>query len=148
MAALVTGVVTNIGRERLAKSFGNVAGFPICRAKYFKIGEGGFIIDGDNRIPKDPSPALTNVEATGAPGDFFFQKNFVSTDFTFLSPSIMQLRCRLNPLEANDDGTADSPRFFEIGIFDDTNAMIIYTTFPEQTKQSNKILTNYIQVYF
>lgn len=155
--SILTGIVTNIGREVFAKDFGNqLGGFGTAnaRAYKFKFGEGGFIDTGSGRVPKDPADGatLTDVEAAGDPSLFSFEKLFVSTDYTFIQTTpdsnIMQLRCRLVELEANDNGFGDSPRFFEIGIFDDDDNMLIYTTFSEQTKTASKILTNFIQVLF
>lgn len=146
--AILTGIFTSKGRETLAKSFGQIGGFPYTNAVYFKIGMGGYIVSGDGRVPKAPNPALLDIEATGAAGDFFLQKNLVTTDFTFIAPSTMQVRCRVEPTEANDDGNGNAPRFFELGLFDANNNLLIYSTFPEQTKQANKILTNFVQAYF
>lgn len=148
MADLLTGVFTSKGREVIAKGIGNVAGYPSVRAKYFKIGMGGYFTTGGGRSPKDPDPSLTDIEADGTPGNAFFRKDFSPVDFTFIAPSTMQIRCRLEPSEANDDGNSEAPRFFEIGIFDDDDNMIIYTTFAEQSKAPNKILSNFVQAYF
>lgn len=149
---LLTGIMTNAGRAAIAKSFGNLKGasgqFPICRAKYFKIGMGGYTIVGASKFPKDPDPALTNIEATGAPGDFYYQKELTALDVTFIAPSTIQIRCHLVPAESNDDGTGNAPRFFEVGLFDENNTMVCYATFGEQTKSANKVLTNFLQVYF
>lgn len=150
--AILTGVFTTVGRGALGKSFGNLAGlsgsYPICRASYFRIGMGGYTIVGGNKFPKAPDPSLTALEATGAPGDFYFQKSLANQDISWIAPSTLVIRCRLDPIESNDDGTGNPPKFFEIGIFDENNVMIIYSTFAEQTKSSNKILTNNIQAYF
>lgn len=148
MAFILTGVFTNKGREVLSKGFANLAGFPIVRAKYFKVGMGGWYDTPLGRVPKDPNPSLLDIEATGAPGDVFLQKDLVAADFLFVSPSTMQIRCRLSGSEGNDDGLGNAPRYFEVGVFDDNDNMIIYATFPEQTKSANKVLTNYVQAYF
>ena len=148
MTVTLTGVFTDKGRETLAKAMANIAGFPQTRAVYFKIGMGGYVDTPSGRVPKDPNPALTDIEATGAPGDFSIQKNLNALDFVFIAPSTMQIRCQLSGSEANDDGLGNAPRLFEVGIFDDNGNMLIYATFPEQTKAANKILTNYVQAYF
>ena len=114
--SILTGVMTNLGRELLAKQFINefngfidiTGGAKRPQAFKFKYGEGGFIDTGSGRIPKSPEDgiALLDVEAAGDPSLFFFEKLFVSTDFTFIQPtpteSIAQVRCRLVELEAND----------------------------------------------
>lgn len=149
MATFITGVVTNKGREVFAKAFGNIAPYPQTRAYKFRIGMGGWELNALlAKIPKTPNPSLVNVEATNVPGDIYIEKLLVPGDFLFIAPSIMQVRCRLEPLEANDDGLGEPPAFFEIGIFDDNNNMLVYSTFFEQTKTPTKILTSFVQVYF
>jgi hypothetical protein len=117
--------------------------------KYFKIGERGYVETVNGRIPKVPDPTLTDIEANGTPGtDFFFQKEFSAADIIFISPSTIQFRCRLVAGEANDDGTGEFPKFYEIGVFDTNDIMVGYATFDEQTKNPTKILTNYGQIFF
>ena|GEM_PF-4712449 len=145
--AFLTGVMTTVGRAALAKSFGKLGGNDGSHAAYFRIGTGGYIDTGSGRIPKDPSEALAEIEAvTGAM--FYFEKALTPSDFVFVAPSIIQIRCRLDGIEANDDGFGEEPEFFELGIYDDQDVLVAYTTFPQQTKASNKILTNYVQCYF
>lgn len=148
MAFVVTGVVTNKGRETFAKSMGSIGGFTLTRAYKFRIGMGGYITTLAGRVPKVPDPSKTIIEATGAPGDAYFEKLFGSTDFQFIVPSTIQIRCRLDPTEFNDDGLGNAPRLFEIGIFDDYNNLLVYATFDEETKAPTKVLTNFIQVIF
>ena len=145
--SVLTGVLTNKGRETLAKSFGNVGGFPLCRATKFAFGEGGFDFVGGVKEPKVPSPSLTNIEADGITL-YRFEKNLTTADVTFLAPSTIEFRCKLDPTEANDDGTGNSPEFFEVGLFDDNNNLIVYATFDAQTKVATKALITFIQVPF
>lgn len=147
MADTLTGVMTNRGREVLAKSLGNVGGFSLVRAVKFAYGEGGFEIIGGGRVPKEPNPALTDIEADGI-SLFRFDKNLVPADITFIAPSTIEFRCKLEPSEANDNGTGGSPRFFELGLFDDDDNLLVYSTFDEQTKVATKSLTTYLQVFF
>jgi len=148
--ANLTGIITNRGREIFAKAFGRLGTGIESYAFKFKYGEGGFIQTVNGRIPKDPDDgvALLDVEAESTPGLFAFSKNLVVTDLTFIAPSTMQVRCRLVELDANDNGFGENPRFFELGVFDQNDNLMIYTTFAEQTKTSNKILTNFVQVVF
>lgn len=158
MATVLQGVMTNKGRELLAKSFGNVGGFPLIRAVSFGYGEGGYTVSGTGKIPKTPDPTLLTLEAVTMPPpeNFIFGHNFVAADVSFISPSTIEFRCRLVPSEANDDGYGNLPKFFELGIFDGpldafnkpTGNMICYTTFDEQTKSATKSLVSYIQVVF
>jgi hypothetical protein len=151
--SILTGIITNKGREVQAKRFGIIGtGVPVntARAFKFKIGEGGFIDIPAGRRPKDPNDGVgyTDIEAASDPSLFYIEKALISTDFTFIAPSTMQVRCRLLEVEGNDDGTGDEPRFFEIGIFDDEENLIVYSTFAEQTKNAGKILNNLVQVVF
>lgn len=143
--AVIVGTITNVGRRRQAESsIGNIVGYDLMTFKYFKVGEGGWISDGVSRIPKNPSPALTDIEATGAPGDSYFQKNLTADRCEFVLPSTAKLDCFIDQTEGNDNGLGESPRYFEIGIFDEQDNLIIYATFPEETKNSQKILHHII----
>lgn len=147
--AVVNGVITNLGREVLAKSIGYIGGFSLSWATQFKIGEGGYVVTPSGNVPKAPDPSLTDLEAA-VPGSglYHFDKALTSTDFTFLSPSIMQIRCKVLPTEANDDGYGNEPKFFEIGIFDNNDKMLAYATYDEQTKSAAKTLLLYVQIQF
>jgi hypothetical protein len=159
MATVLQGVMTDKGRELLAKSFGNAGGFALVSAVSFGYGEGGFTISGTGKVPKTPDPTKLDLEArtlnVGTEDDFVFGHNFGPTDVTFIAPSTIELRCKLVPSESNDDGHGNLPKFFELGIFDGpvvnnkpTGNMLAYTTFDEQTKSSTKSLVSYIQVVF
>ena len=148
--ALLTGIFTNKGREILAKSLGQIGTGITTYASYFKFGEGGYIETPGGRVPKSPDAGVgyLDIEAASSPTLFEFQKNLIATDFTFIAPSTIQIRCRLVESEANDNGFGDSPRFFELGVFDQNSNLLIYCTFSEQTKSASKILNNLVQVVF
>jgi hypothetical protein len=158
MATVLQGVMTNKGREILAKSLGSVGGFPLVAGISFGYGEGGWTTSGGGRTPKVPDPSRLDLEArtTPPPDDFIFGHNLIPADITFIAPSTIELRCRLVPSESNDDGYGNSPKFFELGIFDSavdgshkpTGNMIAYTTFDEQTKSATKSLITYVQIVF
>lgn len=148
MAAVVNGVMTNIGRETLAKAFGFIGGFATSYAYYFKIGEGGFISTPGGNVPVAPDPSREDLAAEDDPALFAYRKDLTVSDISFISPSIIQLRCQLLPTEANDNGSGENPKFFEIGIFDLNDKMIGYATFDEQTKNVTKTLILYVQIQF
>lgn len=151
MAAFITGVITDVGRQALAKGFGYLGGFfpNPTYAAFFRVGVQGYLDTVNGRIPKDPDPALTDLESTGLnPANYRFQKSLSQGDIVFLSPATIQFRCRLTAIESNDDGAGNNPRFYEIGIFDSNGVLVAYGTFDEQTKNAAKILTNYVQVVF
>jgi hypothetical protein len=152
MATVLQGVLTNKGREFIAKSFGNIGGFNMCRIVKFAYGEGGWVTSpSGGRSPKLPDPALTDIEAkttATAPDNYYFEKVIGASDVTFVMPSTIEFRCKLNPTDANDDGYGNPPKFFELGLYDDFGNMIAYTTFDEQTKTETKSLITYVQVVF
>lgn len=147
--AVLVGTITNEGRRRQAESWiGTLAGYPYMSVKYFKIGEGGWISDGINKIPKNPNPALTDIEADGSPGNSYFQKNIATNKVLFIAPSTAQIDCTLEISEGNDNGLGESPQYFEIGLFDEYDNMIVYATFPGETKNDVKILRHYLLCVF
>lgn len=149
MAVVVQAVVTTIGRQVLAQSLlGTLAGYDHSELSYFQIGEGGWVDTINGRVPKDPDPSRTELEATGAPGDLKFQKALTAADVAFDTEAKAVVTAFVGLSEANDDGLGDSPRFFELGIFDSNDNMIVYATFPEETKTVTKTLNHVITIVF
>jgi len=149
MAAIIQAVVTDIGRETLAKSLiGPLGSFPESELSYFQVGEGGFVVTTGGKIPKAPDPARTDLEATGAAGDLIFQKSFAPSDVTFVISAKIRTESLVGLAEANDDGLGDPPEFFEIGLFDTNDNMIVYGTFPAETKTPDKTLNHIITIIF
>lgn len=147
--SVLVGTITNKGRERQAESWiGTLAGYPYVSLKYFKIGEGGWISDGFNKIPKNPNPALLDIEADGSPGNTYVQKNITTDKVLKILPSTAQIDCTLELVEGNDNGYGESPQYFEIGLFDEYDNMIVYATFPGETKNDVKILRHYLLCVF
>ena len=156
MASVLQGVLTDLGRQRLAKSLGAEGGFDLVKAVKFAYGEGGFTVTGSGRVPKVPNPGITEMEAGSIvtplpPADNFrYEKFFTPADITFIAPFTIQFRCKLNPSEANLDldTPPGPPKFFELGLYDAQNNLIAYTTFDEQTKTATKSLITFVQVVF
>jgi len=147
--AVIQGVLTDVGRAKLAKSaLGSVAGYTWSYCSYFEIGEGGWIQQLTGRVPKTPSVAKTNIEADGSAGNSFFKKYLTSDRMLFVSPSTAQIDCYLSLEEGNDDGYGDSPNYFEIGVFDEDDVLLFYCTMPEETKNNTKILHHTINIVF
>lgn len=167
MANIIQAIVTNTGREFLAKSFGGVSGgFSWSYGQYFKIGVLGYFDNGSFLEPVTPDPALTDIQASVS-GVFYYSKTFQPADILFVAPSTIQFRCYLdlaeangNPLDEPDtvfpaDGPHSSgslggnpPMFFELGIFDLQNKLIAYGTFPGETKLDNKTLNHLVNINF
>jgi len=123
---------------------------------YFKFEEGGWIDPGGGRERRDPAAhvAETDVDAIANPGrygadeKFVFQKSFVAGDITFVGPSTIRLRCFLDFGEANDDGFANDPEFWGLAVFDSDDNMLVYATFPKQTKNNAVQLTEFVNLVF
>lgn len=167
MANVIQAIVTNKGREMLAKSFGGVSGgYDWSYGSYFRIGTGGYIDNGLILEPVTPDPSLTELQATTS-GIFEYKKTIQPADILFVGPSTIQFRCFLDLLEANgnpldeadtlapEDGPKQSgslggnpPTFFELGIFDFNSNMIAYGTFPSETKLDNKTLNHLVNINF
>lgn len=152
MASVLQGILTDLGRQRLAKSLGAEGGFDLVKIVKFAYGEGGFIVTGSGRVPKVPDPSIIAMEATNVPGPdtFRYEKVLTPADITFIAPYTIQFRCKINPSEANLDLDTPPapPKFFELGLFDAQNNLIAYTTFDEQTKTATKSLITFVQVVF
>jgi len=147
--AVLVGTITDVGRRRQAESFiSTLAGYDVLSLKYFKIGEGGWISDGVSKIPKNPNPSLTDIEADGTPGNTYVQKDLTADKVQFILPSTAQVECTLEMTEGNDNGYGEAPQYFEIGLFDEQDNMIVYATFPGETKNDVKILRHFLLCVF
>jgi hypothetical protein len=153
MPQIVSAVVTDRWREKLARIYASNSGLGAFSApSYFKIAEGGWVDPGSGKEPVTPSPTLTDVTAgTGiytSPSDFIFQKSLTGSDLIFTSPNRLEIRCIVATGEANDDGHGNPPEFFELGVFDASNNMLVYSTFPVEIKTNSKTLQHVIYVDF
>lgn len=144
--SIIVGTQTTRGRQRQAQSsIGTLAGYPLMSFAYFKIGEGGWMWDAGVKVPKSPNPGLTDIEADGSPGNTFVQKSLTTDKVEYIeSLATSKVTCLLDLLEGNDNGYGEPPKYFEIGLFDAQGNMIIYATFPEETKNDAKVLTHVI----
>jgi hypothetical protein len=126
--------------------------------KYFKIGEGGWQDVAGIKLPLDPATALALVAGGNditagtapytSPSEYFFQKNLFNADLLFTAPSRLEIRCTVATGEANDDGHGNPPEFFELGIFDYQNRLLVYSTFPIEYKTNSRTLLHVIYVDF
>lgn len=77
---------------------------------------------------------------------FTFRKALVNADVLFSSgvPAITEVTAIVLAGEANTDQLANNPEFYELGLFDANGVMLVYMTFPLETKtlaiQLNHIL--------
>lgn len=123
-------IVTLAGRNYFANVLGGKISPLSSGLTYFQVGNGGFTIVGGNKVPKEPDENIVALE-----GPFIFQKNFDVLDLS-VSTRFLQVNAIVLEGEANDDGTGNSPELFEIGLFSDTNVLVVYGTFPGLIKTS------------
>lgn len=167
MALVISALMTNKGREALAKSFGGpTGGFSWSYGQYFKIGTAAHTEVSGVDEPLPPSAAYLDIQSV-ASGVFWYRKTYVPSDILFISAATMQFKCFLdladangNPLDepdtlTNQDGPKNSsslggnaPVFFELGIFDAQNVMVAYGTFPGEAKLSTKTLNHLVNINF
>ena len=161
MSVTVSAVITVDYFEYLAKFMGQgtfVPGTPTDtaaspkvwdpRIKFFRIGEGGWYLNGGVKTRRTPDPALRNpdtglqdIDAVcdigraavaqptryGATERYYFDKALSSSDFAFVSPATQQVTCLLDVGEFNTEADAtapagcgvSSPALWEIGLFCD-----------------------------
>lgn len=167
MANTIQAVMTNVGREALAKSFGGPSGsYLYSYGKLFKIGTAGWQQGVGVHEPQNPNPSYVDIQSIVS-GVFYYQKTFQPADILFVSPFTIQFRCYLDLGEANgnsmvepdtgasQDGPKNSsslsgntPVLFEIGLFDSNDVMVAYGTFPGETKLNTKTLNHLVNINF
>jgi hypothetical protein len=152
MPQVVSAVVSNAWRTKLAQIYANAASFSLPSS--FKIGEGGWTNPGGGKEPVPPSVTQTDLRVITNPGDYpsdsqyYFTKALTGGDLTFTSPTRLQIRCFVAANEANDDGNGLAPEFFELAVFDNDGTILVYSTFPIEIKTDSKSLEHLIYVDF
>jgi hypothetical protein len=154
MAVEVVGIVPDIARETWAKAdVGSGNGH--SKFSYFKIGCGGWTDSSGTKEPIDPTTkkGLTDldcIENSGsypAASQYYFQKSLTSGDIAYEADRKSRGTCTISFTEANDDGLGNPPEFWEIGIFDENDVMVVYGTFPKETKTSDKEIEKEIRIF-
>ena len=161
MANIVSAVVSDGFRTMLARFYSRDWAGPVVYPTYFKIGCGGWVDPGGGREPVTPSSVLTDITAntsglgfdyTDDDSKFSYTKAFVlapTSDWTYVAPRRVRLRCFLDTGEGNGLTVAgNAPEYYEIGVFDSNNVMLVYSTFPIEVKTSDKTLEHYIYIDF
>jgi hypothetical protein len=174
--AIIAGVVTDDARVFWPQEKSGLVTFNVIDE--FKVGEGGWIDPGSGKVRRIPDPALRNpvtglqdidaaidadrpVVQQRYPADSraTFTKSLTVADMLFETPSILRVAIRLDFGEFNDDGFANSPELWEVGIFQDhplagsvypagTKLMVGYATFPQETKSAAVQLENIIRLIY
>jgi hypothetical protein len=153
------------------------------RIKFFKVGEGGWVDPGGGRERRTPDASLRKLSTDGTPPVYLqdldavvdatrapasqryasteratFKKDLSISDFSFISPTTIEIDCLLDFSDFNDDGYGNSPEIWEIGIFADfpeasglsadQGLMIAYGTFPKEEKDASKQILNVVRIIF
>lgn len=173
--AVIDAVVTDLAKNIWPKMLGGLLSLETVDSGYFKVGEGGWVLDPltSLRIPRSPAAHVAEVDldiivdASRGAGSKrydvgenlgYFQKALTPSDVTFEAPNIMKVSCTLLTSEYNakDDGVLiydvggpyGSPEIWEIGIFDSGDNMVAYGTFDKQTKVISSPITNVVRIVF
>lgn len=169
--AVIPAVVTNKARELWPQMFGGL--LPFEQVFKFRIGEGGWVYDPLllTNVPRPPDPSFLDLDIaldlTRPPidkrynvGDSlgYFEKSLVLLDFLYEAPSTLKTSCLLTFVEYNakDDGVLvydaggpyGPPQIYEIGLFDQSNNMLAYGTFPLEVKTGANQIENVIRISF
>lgn len=156
MAVSVEGVVVYGARAKWAQQ--DVGAATHKKFSYFKLGEGGWEDVGGVRTPKTPNPALADLDCVENPGSYPADSRYVwdsrtagtpkfrLVDLVFEAPRTAKAICLCDFTDANDDGLGNPPEFWEIGIFDEDGTMIVYGTFPKETKTSDRQLEKHCRL--
>lgn len=154
MAVEVVGIVPNIARKTWAEAdIGSGLGH--AKFSYFKIGCGGWVDVGGTKEPVDPTTKmdLEDLDCIENPGSYppasqyYFQKSLTAGDIAYEADRKSRATCIVSFTEANDDGYGDPPEFWEIGIFDENDVMVVYGTFPKETKTPDKEIEKEIRIF-
>lgn len=151
MAVEISAIVTNRWRDKLANIYANESlygGFSV--PTYFKIGEGGWENTPSGKQPKTPNPTLTDITAESYPlsSSYWWRGDLTDLDLSYTSPGRLEVRCIVPSGEANVDNVGNAPEFYELGIFDANDTLLVYTTFPVEIKTDSKTLNHIIYVDF
>lgn len=112
---------------------------------YFKIGEGGWMHLNGATVPREPDPVLTDLDCLENPDRYpvgsrhSYRKGLEASDIVHTVAGEITIACELDLGEGNDVDDIDPPKYFEIGVFTDTDVMMYYATFPQFTKRSDRV---------
>ena len=169
--AVIPAVVTDDARQFWPQMFGGLIPFKLISE--FKVGEGGWIDPGGGPTPRTPVGSLRrldngiqDIDAVVDPTRILanqryaaaerasFTKALAASDFSFVSPTKVEVRCFLDLADFNDDGFGNSPNIYEIAVFSEHPTLVgqklklAYGTFPLQVKTSGISILNVVRIIF
>jgi hypothetical protein len=151
MAANVSAIITEVVRIKWTKVDLGLEQETHSKLKYFKIGEGGWIDEGAGKVPREPLVTQTDLDCIEHPENYpedsryFYQKDFRSEDLSFEQPITALIRCFLDFDEANN-ANGSLPSFWELGVFDEDDTLVIYGTFEEIIKTEEKQINQEVRL--
>lgn len=141
-SAAVTGAGTSFTTEAPAGSFVKVQGTDVW-------GEVLSVADNTHlTLAAVWAGATGAATARSASSPWFtFRKTLLVTDVveTAADSGILLVTCVVETGEANDDGFAAAPEFYELGVFDSGGTMVMYETFPVETKVAGRRLKHEVR---
>lgn len=154
MAVEVVGIIPYKARQTWAEADAGT-GVGHSRFAQFKIGCGGWEDVGGEKVPIDPTTkydledldCIENAGSYPVESRFHFDKALSVSDISYEADRKSRATCVVSFTEANDDGYGNPPEFFEIGIFDQNGVMVVYGTFPKETKTPDKELEKEIRIF-
>jgi len=163
MPVAVIGVVTTTAREKWARTDVHLDTHP--QLKFFRFGMGGWEDSGGRvLVPRTPDPTLTDLDCIINPSRYpgaaelrfvwdswldYVSPNlqrFQGGDLWYEIPRTAVARCLINFDESNDRGDGEAPEFWEMGIFDEDGDMVVYATFPKETKTEDVELEKEVRI--
>ena len=112
------------------------------------------VVDNTNITLSAPYGGATNANPrpvqVGEIPFLTFRKTFSPSDVLFSSaiPAITEFTCIILASEGNINQQALNPEFFELGIFDANNVMMVHMTFPLETKTAALQLNHIIELVY
>lgn len=79
---------------------------------------------------------------------FTFRKAILAAEVVWIAPNVARITASVLAGEANDDGLGNPPDFFELGLFDANDVMVVYMTMPLETKVPGVVLGHIIDITF
>lgn len=167
--AIVPGVLTAYAHENWVQVFGGLQSLQLI--SFFRIGEGGWIQSGPNRVKRDPSAAFTDLDLALDPGRSlpnqrynlvgesfgYYEKALTVADFVFEPPNALRVRCLLTAAEYQTKADATSvvygtgplgvpPELYELGLYDAGGNLVAYGTFEQQLRSISPQIENFVRI--
>jgi len=161
------GIITRLGREKLAKSAGGLLRDPdnqkiYLELMYFCVGEGGHVASGDPNIPFETIDPATRVNETTLAKPILISSTEVwkkpITEIDYIGNGTLRILITMDPAEPiyprilrPGDPPTLPPNIYilsEVGLLDQNGDLIFYVVHPPEFKPSGTPVHNTIYVTF